>query len=336
MARVLETKRKKRLKKPIKQSNLKKILMGELDLSNKLAVITGGTAGIGLAIAGLFYEHNCDVVIIGRDSKKGENAAGEILAGSWSGAAVQTAAGGVSKSDDSIKTNPRAAIISPGSQREFDSSMANKTPDIKNRLVFVKCDVGKREEVKDSCEKILIDHKRVDILVLNAGIEYTEAITEVEPENWQKMLDVNVSGAFYFLRYLADSMIANKSGNIIILSSAAATTGAGGGIHYATTKAALKGMMARINYELLPKGIRANIISPGVVDTQMLRKKYPDNDHINAKLCEQVPMGRIGKPLDIANLALFLASDLSGYICGQDILIDGGRLYYYRRTPIKP
>jgi 3-oxoacyl-[acyl-carrier protein] reductase len=262
--------------------------MKELDLNNKVAVITGGTTGIGLAIAGIFYEHNCNVAIIGRDQARG----------------------------DRIVT---------------DNSKADRN----NKLTFIKCDVGFREDVRSACEKVLNDFKKVDVLVLNAGMEFTEAITEVDPEHWQRMIDVNISGAFYFIRYLADSMIANKTGNIIILSSVAAITGAGGGIHYPVTKAALKGLMARINYELLPKGIRANIISPGMVDTPMLRRKYPDNDEVNAKLCQQVPMGRIGVPGDIANLALFLASDLSCYICGQDILVDGGRLYY-RRPPITP
>jgi len=272
--------------------------MKEMDLKNKVAVITGGTAGIGLAISKMFYEHGSDVVIIGRDNKKGESAAREILNENIAG---------------NFSTQSAAA----------------------NRVAFVRCDVGLREDVKSACEKVLSNFKKVDILVLNAGIEFTEAINEIDPEHWQRMLDVNVSGAFYFIRYLADSMIANKTGNIIILSSVAATTGAGGGIHYPVTKAALKGLMARINYELLPKGIRANIISPGMVDTPMLRKKYPDNDEVNAKLCQQVPMGRIGAPGYIANLALFLASDLSSYICWQDILVDGGMLYY-RRPPITP
>jgi 3-oxoacyl-[acyl-carrier protein] reductase len=253
--------------------------MKELDLNSKVAVITGGTAGIGLAIAGIFYEHNCDVAIIGRDTKKGNDAAREIL-------------------------NRNVGVNLPA------------RPKGASKLAFIKCDVGLRADVKSACEKVLSDFKKVDILVLNAGMEFTEAITEIDPEHWQRMLDVNVSGAFYFIRYLA-------------------ATGAGGGIHYPVTKAALKGLMARINYELLPKGIRANIISPGMVDTPMLRRKYPDNDEVNAKLCQQVPMGRIGAPGDIANLALFLASDLSSYICGQDILVDGGRLYY-RRPPITP
>ena len=262
--------------------------MNELDLKNKVAVITGGTTGIGAAIAEMFFEHNCNVSIIGRDQARGDRIVIE-----------------------------------------------KRTASRNNRMAFIKCDVGLREDVKSACERILNDFKKVDVIVLNAGMEFTEAITEIDPEHWQRMIDVNISGAFYFIRYLADSMIAHKTGNIILLSSVAAITGAGGGIHYPVTKAALKGLMARINYELLPKGIRANIISPGMVDTPMLRRKYPDNDEVNEKLCQQVPMGRIGMPQDIANLALFLASDLSSYICGQDILVDGGRLYY-RRPPITP
>jgi 3-oxoacyl-[acyl-carrier protein] reductase len=311
--------------------------MKELDLNNKVAVVTGGTAGIGLAIARLFFEHNCDVVVIGRDSKKGERAVEEILAGSFNGNVAQAEFESVAGSVDNKTSNSGIENLS-GNKGEFGVGKISKIPSIKNSLTFIKCDVGLRKDVKSACEKILNDFKKVDILVLNAGMEFTEAITEVDPEHWQRMLDVNISGAFYFLKYLADSMIAKKTGNIIILSSAAATTGAGGGIHYPVTKAALKGLMSRINYELLPKGIRANIISPGMVNTPMLRKKYPDNVEVNAKLCEQVPMGRIGTPVDIANLALFLASDLSSYICGQDILIDGGRLYYRRPsiTPQKP
>jgi 3-oxoacyl-[acyl-carrier protein] reductase len=198
---------------------------------------------------------------------------------------------------------------------------------------FNKCDVGNAKDVEKTCKDILSKHKRVDILVLNASIEFTEPINNIKLENWQKVMDVNISGVFYFLRFLIDSMIKNNFGNIIIIGSVAANTGAGGGMHYATSKAALKGISARINYELLSKGIKANIISPGVIDTPMLRKKYPDNKETNEMLSSQIPFGRIGKPTDIANLALFLASDISEYICGQDIIVDGGRMLY--RNPGK-
>lgn len=285
--------------------------MKELDLSNNVSVITGGTSGIGCAIAESFFQHNSDVVIIGRDAVRGERAVINI----------------------SDKDRKKKNLIKQKTTYPKSNDMIGPTVNKENRILFLPCDIGNRDEIKNICSEILKEFKKVDILVLNAGIEFTESIIEVKPEHWQKMLDVNISGAFYFFRYLADSMITNNKGNVIILSSTATRTGAGGGIHYATTKAALNGMMARINYELLSKGIRANIISPGIVDTPMLRKKYPDNEEINKKLCEQVPMGKIARPEDIANLALFLASDMSDYICGQDIIIDGGRLYY-KRPPI--
>jgi len=290
------------------ESNIK-----ELDLNGKVSVITGGTSGIGLAIAKSFFMHNSIIVIIGRHEEIGFKAVKQITT-------VDSAITG--------KKNSK--------QKDADESISEKAneenPSIDRirKVVFFKCDVGNHDEVRNTCEKILSNFGRADILVLNAGIEFPEAINEVKPEIWQKMLDVNLSGAFYFVRYLSSSMIEQASGNVIILSSVAAKTGAGAGVHYAITKSALNGLMARINYELLPKGIRSNIISPGMVDTPMLRRKYPDTDEINKKLVEEIPIARLAKPEDIAKLALFLASDMSSYICGQNILIDGGRLFYKR------
>ena len=261
----------------------------ELNLGSRVSVITGGTAGIGLAIAKSFFTHNSSVIITGRDKEKGEAALEHIKP---------------------LKTG----------HPEIDAQ--------KQQAVFMKCDSGNHDEVKAVCENIINKFGKADILVLNAAMEHAEAINEVEPDTWQRMVDVNISGAFYFVRYLTTNMIQQGYGNIIMLSSVAKITGAGAGVHYPTTKAALGGLMARINYELLSKGIRSNMISPGMADTPMLRRKYPDTDEINKKLIGQIPVGRIAKPEEIANLALFLASDMSSYICGQDISIDGGRLYY--------
>lgn len=216
--------------------------------------------------------------------------------------------------------------------RDFDKGKAAQlsiNKNCKNNCCsFYKCDVGNAKEVEKTCSNIISRFGSVDILVLNASTEFTESINGISLENWQRIMDVNVGGVFYFVRFLVDSMIEKGSGNIIIIGSVASYTGAGGGMHYSTSKAAIKGISARINYELLSKGIRANVISPGVVDTPMLRKKYPDNEKINKMLASQVPLGRIGKPSDVANLALFLASDMSEYICGQDIIVDGGRMLY--------
>jgi len=254
-----------------------------LDLGGKTSLITGGTSGIGYAIAEKFCIHNCRTIITGRNADKGRNA-----------------------------------------EKNINTLLKKET------CSFLQCDAGVAADAKKTCEGVISEYGKIDILVLNAAMEITESINEIKIANWQKIIDVNVNGVFYFIRFLIDSMLENKKGNIIIIGSVVSYTGAGGGMHYATSKAALKGISARINYELLLKGIRANIISPGVIDTPMLRKKYPDTREVNKKIISGIPAGRIGLPDDVANLALFLASDMSEYICGQDILIDGGRLFYRR------
>ncbi len=257
--------------------------MVDPSLKDKTCLITGGTSGIGLEIARLFAGKGADVVITGRDKKKGEKAENEI------------------------------------------NSVCKR-----RSCSFYKCDSGSMEETKRLSQELLSKFKKIDILVLNAAMEFTEPIAEIKIENWDRVFDVNVKGVFYFIRFLIEPMIADNNGNIILIGSVVSSTGAGGGMHYSASKAALKGICARINYELLSKGIRSNIISPGIIDTPMLRKKYPDEPQMNDILNSQVPFGRIGRPSDIANLALFLASDMSEYICGQDIIIDGGRMLFRR------
>ena len=265
----------------------------ELDLKGKTAIVTGGTSGIGIAIAESFCMHNCRTAIVGRDSIKGKDAENRI----------------------------RDQYTVTGKTVEEDI------------CTYHQCDVGIAKEAEATCSNILKEFGKVDILVINAATEFEESIIEIKPENWQRVFDVNVNGAFYFIRFLIGSMLENKNGNIIVIGSVVSRTGAGGGMHYAASKTALIGIVNRINYELLSKGIRANMISPGVIDTPMLRKKYPDTPEVNRKIIESIPFGRIGLPGDIADLALFLASDMSEYICGQDILVDGGRLLY--RKPVK-
>ena len=265
----------------------------ELDLTGKTSIVTGGTSGIGLAIAKSFCDHNCTTAIVARDKKRG---------------------------------------------KESESTLNRHYADIKKAAgkdicTFYQCDVGIAAQAEKTCKTILRDFGGVDILVINAATEFEESINEIKVENWQRVFDVNVNGAFYFVRYLIDSMLTRGKGNIIIIGSVVSHTGAGGGMHYAASKTALIGIVNRINYEMLSRGIRANMISPGVIDTPLLRKKYPDRPEVNKKIIDSIPFGRIGLPSDIADLALFLASDMSEYICGQDILVDGGRLLY--RKPVK-
>lgn len=196
------------------------------------------------------------------------------------------------------------------------------------KSMFYNCDVGVYDEVKKTCGMILKEFKKVDILVCNAGWTIKAPLETMDIEVWDRAVAVNLNGVFYFIRCLINQMLENKYGNIIIVGSSANYNGAGGGLHYPATKAALSGIIKGLSYEFLGRGIRANLISPALIDTPMLRNRYPDDEETNEMLKAQVPLGRIGTPEDMGNLALFLASDESEYIVGQEILADGGRIQY--------
>jgi 3-oxoacyl-[acyl-carrier protein] reductase len=216
------------------------------------------------------------------------------------------------------------------------SAFAKKLSDIyKVKANFYKCNVADYESVKTAGANVLEDYGRIDNIITAAGYGSKVAITDLDIDEWKKTVDINLNGTFYIIKVFVNKMIEQKKGNIILIGSGAVVTGGGGGVHYASTKVAQYGMLKALAYELLPKGIRSNIITPHIIDTPMLRKRYPNTPEVNAKLAERVPIGRIGLPSDIANVAMFFASDDSGYICGTEIVADGGALFYLNPSASK-
>jgi len=216
---------------------------------------------------------------------------------------------------------------------DINKEEGNKiTSDIEKRYGvksrFFHCDISDYEMVKASCGKIIKEFKKVDNLICTAGYGSRAALENMDISEWKKSVDINVNGPFYIVRSLIGNMLENKKANIILIGSATVLTGSGGGVHYSTTKVAQYGLMKGLSYEFLSRGIRTNIVTPHIIDTPMLRKRYPDTPENNKMLSERTPIGRIGRPEDIASTVLFLASDDSGYICGTEILADGGALYY--------
>ena len=193
---------------------------------------------------------------------------------------------------------------------------------------FFNCDISDFSKVKEACDLILKKFKKVDNIIFAAGYNSKVEIENLSVEEWKKSIDINVNGIFYVVKCMLEQMLSQKKANIILIGSGTVVTGSGGGIHYATSKVAQYGLLKGLSYELLSKGIRTNIITPHIIDTPMLRKRYPDTPEENARLAKRTPIGRIGMPSDIANIALFLASEESGYICGSEIIADGGALYY--------
>lgn len=185
----------------------------------------------------------------------------------------------------------------------------------------VKADVSNSAEVERAVKLVNEKYGEVDVLVNNAGISQIKLFTDITDEDWNKMLAVNLTGTFNCTRSVAKQMINRKSGSIINISSMWGIAGASCEVHYSASKAAIIGMTKALAKELGPSGIRVNCIAPGVIDTDM--NKELDAETL-AELKNSTPLEKIGKPEDIAELMLFLASEKSGFITGQTISADGG------------
>ena len=168
---------------------------------------------------------------------------------------------------------------------------------------------------------IVKEHGRLDILVNNAGITKDGLIMKMKEEDFDSVLNVNLKGTFNTIRHSARQMLRQKSGKIINISSVSGILGNAGQANYAASKAGVIGLTKTIARELGSRGITVNAIAPGFVDTEMTGVL---SEEIRENACRQIILGRFGKPEDIANVAVFLASDKADYITGQVISVDGG------------
>ena len=193
----------------------------------------------------------------------------------------------------------------------------------------IKCeaDISSEDEVRDMIENAIGRFGKIDILVNNAGVAIPSKFEEMSFDAWKKMTSVILDGTFLVTRYVIPHMIRQKSGNVIMISTNATINGGGGSASYPAAKAGMEGLAKQLVKEYASKGIRTNIIQPAVIDTDMLRGRYPTDEQM-AEFGKAQPVGRVGTPEDIANAVVFLASDKSSYICGASLLVDGGRAYY--------
>lgn len=243
-------------------------------LKEKIAVITGGTAGIGRAIAEQFVAEGAKVVLLATNADKGARAVQEIEA----------------------KSGP-------------------------DRAEFLAVDVSQSAEVTAAIEKILAKYGRIDILVNNAGITRDGLLLKMSDEDWDRVLAVNVKSCFNTCRAVSRSMIKARRGKIINVTSVVGLTGNAGQVNYAASKAAIVGFSKSLAKELGSRQIAVNCIAPGIIDTDMT-SGLPETWR-QAQL-ERVPLGRLGKPEEIARAALYLASSWSDYVTGQVLVVDGG------------
>ena len=187
--------------------------------------------------------------------------------------------------------------------------------------MIIKANVSNFEEAERLIKEAKEVFGRVDILVNNAGITKDNLIMRMKEEDFDSVIDVNLKGAFNCLKAVTPIMIRQKEGKIINMSSVVGVIGNAGQVNYCASKAGLIGMTKSLAREIGGKNINVNAIAPGFIDTDMTKVLSEDQ---KKNIMSQVPLKRLGQADDIANLALFLASEQSNYITGQVIHVDGG------------
>ncbi len=184
------------------------------------------------------------------------------------------------------------------------------------------------EAAMTACVHALVArHGTLDILVHNAGKNLARPVEAMTLDSWREFLDWNLTSAYLSVRAVIPHMLAAGFGRIILIGSSACYNGGGGALDYAAAKSGLVGMMTYLTREYARRGILTNVIHPGAIETDLLKERYGEPD-TRAALVAQLPVGRLGTPDDIAGLTAFLASPLGDFICGQSILVDGGRTLY--------
>ncbi len=188
-------------------------------------------------------------------------------------------------------------------------------------VLAVQCDVASRASCEQAFRTVEQALGRVDVLVSNAGIAQQKLFTDITPEEWQRMLDVNLSGAFHLCQLALPGMIRRKAGRILTVSSMWGQTGGSCEVHYSAAKAGLIGLTKALAKEEGPSGITVNCVAPGVIDTDMMAAFTAED---KAALAEETPVGRLGTAEEVAKLLVFLAGEDAGYITGQVFGVNGG------------
>ena len=258
-----------------------------LNLSGKTAIVTGGAVGIGYGIAYRLAEAGANVVIANRTSADGLHAAGELSSKGW-------------------------------------------------KVTAISADVSVEESVKKMVDETVKRYGAVDILVNNAGVYPEIPLRQMSLSDFEKVIAINLNGVFLCTKYVSEQMIKQqKGGRIINITSVDALHPSSVGLaHYDASKHGVWGFTKNVALELAPYKIWVNAIAPGGILTpgvKKLQQSIPVSGDIDVQrmlesLIERIPMKRLGEPDDIGKVALFLASDMSSYMTGAQIIVDGGVL----------
>lgn len=188
-------------------------------------------------------------------------------------------------------------------------------------VLAMQVDVTQEEAIKEMVAKTLDKYGRVDILVNNAGVTKDALLVRMSEQEWDEVLDTNLKGTFLCVRETAKVMIRQRSGKIVNIASVIGLIGNAGQVNYAASKAGIIALTKSVAKELASRNILVNALAPGFIETDMTDKL---GDLVKQKILKSIPMAQFGKPQDVAQAALYLASDQNRFVTGQVVNIDGG------------
>ncbi len=216
-----------------------------------------------------------------------------------------------------------ATVVLADVNEELAKSSASSLDSTGKRAAGIRLNVVSADEAGKAAQDIVQQFGQIHILVNNAGITRDGLLMRMKDEDWALVLQVNLTGTFNCTKAVLPLMVKNRSGKIISIASIVGAMGNAGQANYAATKAGVIGFTKSVAREVASRNIQVNAIAPGFIDTDMTRKL---SDDVRQKLAEQIPMGRLGSPEDVAKAALFLASSDADYVTGHVLHVNGGML----------
>jgi NAD(P)-dependent dehydrogenase (short-subunit alcohol dehydrogenase family) len=274
-------------------------------LDGKAALVTGGSRGIGQAIAVKLAGEGADVAVNYQSSK---DQAADVI-------------DFINKTDRIDDLDELIKMIDIMDTVEQAKEVRDKIESMGRHAIICQANVGKMDEVNKMRDKAVAEFGKIDILVNNAGIVKDKSFVKMTSEMWDDVISVNLTGTFNCTKAVIDGMLERNYGRIVNISSVIGRMGNRGQANYAASKAGIIGLTQTLAKEFADKGVTVNAVAPGFIGTDML-KSVPAK--IMEKILAQIPMGRLGKPEEIASAVAYLVSPEAGYITGQVIDVNGG------------
>ena len=236
-------------------------------------------------------------------------------------AIVTGASRGIGKAVAEAVANAGAHVVCASRSENELKEFSNNLNDKGLSSSYFGCDVSNLENFKKLADDTISKYESIDILVNNAGITKDGLIMRMSESDWDQVINVNLKGVFNGIKSVTRQMMKQKDGRIINISSIVGLIGNPGQANYAASKSGVIGLGKAVSKELASRNITVNTIAPGYIETDMVENI---DEKSKEKLLNQIPLGRIGSPEEIAATVLYLASDEAGYVSGQTIAVDGG------------